>query len=131
MLLTSVATANQISDSPFRKVGNIVYISGQIGINEKTGKMVSRDMTAQIKQTLENLQKIAKLAGGNLNDIIKLNVYMYNIDTAFPIVKNEIKHYFKPPYPARTPVGVSVTPLGPDGVPMLIEIDAVMALPPH
>ena len=124
LLLAGFAEAKQATDSPFYRAGNIVYISGQVAIDPATGKITSNNIQDQVKQIFNNLSAVAKDAGGNLQNIIKLNVYMKDIDKTFPSVKKVIPTYFKPPYPARTPIGGVVI-----GNKRLLEIDAVMYLP--
>ena len=119
-----MANAEQASDSPFYRAGNLVYISGVVAINPKTGQIINGNVQDQVNQIFQNMSLVAKKAGGSLKDIVKLNVYMKNIQKTFPIVKKTIPQYFKPPYPARSPIGGVVI-----GKNMLLEIDAVMYLP--
>jgi reactive intermediate/imine deaminase len=124
LTVTTLANAEQLTDSPYYRAGDFVYIAGQVAIDPATGKIVSADETAQVNQIFKNLQAITNEAGGSLQNIVKLNVYMKNIDKTFPIVKGIIPKYFKPPYPARTPIGD--VKIGKD---MLLEVDAIMYLP--
>lgn len=118
------ASAEQLTDSPYYRAGNLVYISGQVAINPSTGKISSDNLKDQVNQIFKNLKGTAEKAGGGMQDIVKLNVYMNDIDKAFPIVKAAIPKYFKKPYPARTPIGgVKI------GDHMLLEIEAIMYLP--
>jgi len=126
LLLTGIANANQATDSPFHRAGNIVYISGQVAKDPNTGKIVSNTIQGQVNQIFKNLRTVAQQAGGSLKDIVKLNVYMSSRDNIFPTVKKLIPTYFNPPYPARTPVSGVVI-----GQNELLEIDAVMYLPQH
>ncbi len=124
LLLIGVASANQATDSPFYRAGNLVYISGVVAINPKTGQIINDNPQDQVNQIFQNLSLVAKKAGGSLKNIVKLNIYMKNIKIMFPIVKKIIPKYFKSPYPARTPIGGVI--IGKD---MLLEVDAVMYLP--
>ena len=126
LLLASITYAEQKTDSSFYRAGDTVYISGIIAINPKTGQIISDNIQDQVNQIFKNLSLITKKAGGNLKDIVKLNIYMKNIQKTFPIVKQIIPKYFKAPYPARSPIGGVII-----GKNMLLEIDAVMYLPQH
>ena len=104
------------------KVGNTIYLSGQIPLVPKTMQLVEGDMTAQIRQVFDNLQAVATAAGGGLADIVKLNIYLTDL-AHFPLVNEVMAHYFREPYPARAAIGVASLPKG-----AAIEADAVMML---
>jgi reactive intermediate/imine deaminase len=104
------------------KAGMQVFLSGQIPLDPKTMQLVGDDIKAQIKQVFENLSAVAKAAGGGLNDIVKLNIYLIDL-THFPLVNELMTHYFNDPYPARATLGVSALPKGAS-----VEMDAVMVL---
>jgi reactive intermediate/imine deaminase len=104
------------------KAGMQVFLSGQIPLDPKTMQLVGDDIKAQIKQVFENLSAVAKAAGGGLNDIVKLNIYLTDL-THFPLVNELMAHYFNDPYPARATLGVSALPKGAS-----VEMDAVMVL---
>ncbi len=124
LTLGTMASAEQPTDSPYYRAGNWVYISGQVAINPATGEIINDNLTDQVDQIFKNLKASAENAGGSLKNIVKLTVYMKDINKTFPIVKATIPKYFKPPYPARTPIGdVKI------GNRMLLEIDAIMYLP--
>lgn len=102
------------------KVGDTVFLSGQIPLVPQTMQLVEGDMSAQIRQVFDNLQAVAQAAGGGLADIVKLNIYL--IDLAhFPQVNEVMATYFTEPYPARAAIGVAALPKG-----AAIEADAVM-----
>jgi reactive intermediate/imine deaminase len=103
------------------KVGNAVYLSGQIGLDPATMQMVE-GIEAQIHQVFRNLRAVAEAAGGKLGDVVKLNVFLTDLGN-FAKVNEIMAQYFQPPYPARAAVGVSALPRG-----ALVEADAVMAL---
>lgn len=104
------------------KVGTTVYLSGQIPLVPATMALVSGDMRAQIAQVFENLRAVARAAGGDLEEFVKLNVYLTDL-THFPLVNEIMGQYFAPPYPARAAVGVAALPKG-----ATVEMDAVMVL---
>ncbi|MBM2829376.1 MAG: endoribonuclease [Gammaproteobacteria bacterium] len=104
------------------KIGNTVYLSGQIPLNPENMKLVDGDMRAQITRVFDNLNAVAKAAGGSLANIAKLNVYLTDL-THFPLVNEIMAGYFSEPYPARATVGVASLPKG-----AMIEMDAVMVI---
>ncbi len=105
------------------KVNNTVYLSGQIPLVPETMEMVEGDMSVQIHRVFDNLQAVCRAAGGDLDDIVKLNVFLIDLNH-FPLVNEVMTSYFNEPYPARAAVGVAALPKG-----ALVEMDAVMVLP--
>ena len=75
------------------KVGGTVYLSGQIPLVPDTMTLIEGDITAQITQVFENLKAVAHAAGGDLSDIVKLNVFLTDL-SHFPIVNEIMGHYF-------------------------------------
>jgi reactive intermediate/imine deaminase len=104
------------------KVGDTVYLSGQIPLIPETMAMVEGDMPAQIHRVFANLRAVAQAAGGDLSDVVKLNVFLTDL-AHFPLVNEIMAQYFTPPYPARAAVGVAALPKG-----AAVEMDAVMVL---
>ncbi len=104
------------------KVGNTVYLSGQIPLVPETMELVEGDMRAQITRVFDNLTAVAKAAGGSLADISKLNIFLTDL-SHFPLVNEVMAEYFSEPYPARAAVGVASLPKG-----ALVEMDAIMTL---
>lgn len=104
------------------KVGDTVYLSGQIPLVPATMEVVEGDMSAQIRQVFENLQAVTKAAGGSLADIAKLNIFLTDL-SHFALVNEVMADYFQQPYPARAAVGVASLP---KNVP--VEMDAIMVL---
>lgn len=102
------------------KAGDTVYLSGQIPLVPETMQMVEGDMRAQITRVFENLRAVAQAAGGSLQDVVKLNVYLTDL-AHFPLVSEIMAQYFKEPYPARAAIGVAALPRGAG-----VEMDAVM-----
>lgn len=103
-------------------VGNTVYISGQIPLDPKTMQLVD-GMEAQIKRVFDNLSAVAKEAGGSLNDVVKLNIFLTDL-AHFAKVNEIMATYFQSPYPARAAIGVASLPRGAE-----VEMDAIMVLP--
>ena len=104
------------------KVGDTVYLSGQIPLMPGTGQMVEGDMRAQITRVFENLASVAQAAGGTLADVVKLNVFLTDLGH-FALVNEIMAQYFREPYPARAAIGVASLPKGAP-----VEMDAVMVL---
>lgn len=104
------------------RVGDTVYLSGQIPLVPATMEPETGDMRAQITRVFENLRALARAAGGDLQDVVKLNVYLTDL-AHFPLVNEVMSRYFREPYPARAAVGVAALPRG---VP--VEMDAIMVL---
>lgn len=102
-----------------RTGGDTVYLSGQIGLDPDTMQMID-GIDAQIRQVFNNLQAVATASGGDLGDIVKLNIFLTNLDD-FALVNEIMANYFVQPYPARAAVGVKALPRG-----ALIEMDAIM-----
>ena len=103
------------------KVGNTVYMSGQIGLDPETMQMVD-SIEAQIHRVFQNLKAVAEAAGGSLADVVKLNIFLTDL-THFALVNTIMAEYFSQPYPARAAVGVASLPRA-----ALVEADAVMVL---
>jgi reactive intermediate/imine deaminase len=101
------------------RVGDTVYLSGQIGLDPATMQMVD-GIDVQIVRVFENLKAVAEAAGGSLADIVKLNVFLTDLAN-FARVNETMATYFSAPFPARAAVGVKELPRG-----ALVEADAVM-----
>ena len=103
------------------KMGDTVYLSGQIGLDPVTMQMVE-GIEAQIARVFENLKAVAEAAGGSLADVAKLNIYLTDLGN-FARVNETMAKYFTAPYPARAAVGVAALPRG-----ALVEADGVLVL---
>ena len=103
------------------RVGDTVYLSGQIGLDPKSGQLVD-GIDAQIVRVFDNLKAVAEAAGGSLADVVKLNVFLTDLGN-FAKVNETMAQYFQQPYPARAAVGVASLPRG-----ALVEADAVMVI---
>ncbi|WP_133126780.1 RidA family protein [Legionella nagasakiensis] len=104
------------------KCGEVVYLSGQIPLDPKTMQLCSEEVRLQIIQVLENLSSVCQAAGGSLADIVKLSVYLVDLNH-FPLINEAMTHYFSEPYPARVAIGVAALPRGAQ-----VEMDAIMNL---
>ena len=122
IIKTAAAPAAIGTYSQAVKVGDTVYLSGQIPLVPQTMQLVEGEMGAQIRQVFDNLQAVAAAAGGGLADIVKLNIYLTDL-SHFPLVNEIMATYFKEPYPARAAIGVASLPKG-----AAIEADAVMVV---
>jgi reactive intermediate/imine deaminase len=107
------------------KVGQTVYLSGQIPLVPETMIVVEGDISAQITQVFENLKAVVEAAGGEFSDIVKLNVFLTDL-AHFPLVNEIMGQYFQAPYPARAAVGVAALPKN-----VSVEMDAIMHLAPQ
>ncbi len=104
------------------KINDTVYLSGQIPLVPETMEIAEGDISDHIRQVFDNLKAVAEAAGGNLFDIVKLNVFLIDL-SHFPIVNEIMSEYFTQPYPARAAVGVAALPKG-----VGIEMDAIMVI---
>ena len=104
------------------KVGNTVYLSGQIPLVPESMALISDNISEQIQQVFENLTAVAEAAGGSLADVAKLNIFMTDL-SHFPKVNEIMAQYFSEPYPARAAIGVASLPKGAQ-----VEMDAILTL---
>jgi reactive intermediate/imine deaminase len=104
------------------KVGDTLYLSGQIPLVPETMELVEGDMETQIRRVFDNLKAVAEAAGGTLAAVVKLNVFLTDLGH-FPLVNQVMAEYFAEPYPARAAVGVAALPKGAN-----VEMDAILVL---
>lgn len=104
------------------RTGNTVYFSGQIPLDPATGLMVEGDIALQARQVFVNLKAVAEAAGGSLEKIVRVGIYVTNLGH-FPTVNEIMSEYFQAPFPARSTIEVSALPKLAD-----IEVDAIMVL---
>jgi reactive intermediate/imine deaminase len=104
------------------KVGDTVYLSGQIALDPKTKEMIAGDVVAQATQVFKNLQAVSAAAGGSLDDAVKVNISMIDLND-FARVNEVMKTFFREPYPARACVQVAALPRG-----AAIEIEVILEL---
>ena len=104
------------------QAGNLVFLSGQIPLVPSTMEVVDGDFEARARQVFENLQAVAEAAGGNLNDIVKLTIFLTDLGN-FATVNSVMESFFEQPFPARAAVEVSALPKGVD-----VEADAILVV---
>ncbi len=104
------------------KVGDVVYLSGQIPLVPETMTVIEGDFSVQVRRVFDNLSAVAEAAGGSLQGVVKLNIFLTDL-SYFTTVNEIMAEYFQQPYPARAAIGVASLP---KGVP--VEMDAVMHL---
>ena len=104
------------------KVGNTVWLSGQIPLVPETMEVVAGDITAQARQVFDNLAAVAEAAGGNLDSAVKINISLTDLGD-FVAVNDVMASYLSEPYPARACVQVAALPRG-----VAIEVEAILAV---
>lgn len=104
------------------RVGDTVYLSGQIPLDPKTMEMIDGDIEAQAARVFDNLAAVAKAAGGALDDAVKVNISLTDLGD-FARVNEVMKRYFSEPYPARACVQVAALPRGAQ-----IEVEVILVL---
>ena len=104
------------------KVDNTVYLSGQIPLVPETMEIIEGGISDEIRRVFENLRAVCQAAGGDLENIVKLNIFLTDL-TNFPTVNEVMAKYFSEPYPARAAIGVAALPKD-----VGVEMDAVMVL---
>lgn len=104
------------------KVGDVVYLSGQIPLVPETMTVIEGDFATQTRRVFDNLSAVAEAAGGTLQDVVKLNIYLTDL-SHFGTVNEIMAEYFQQPYPARAAIGVASLP---KAVP--VEMDAILHL---
>jgi reactive intermediate/imine deaminase len=123
---TSVSTADAPDAigtySQAARAGSTVYLSGQIPLDPKTMELVTGDAEAHVRRVFDNLRAVARAAGGDLANAVKVNVYLTDLGN-FQVVNKVMSEYFAQPYPARAAIGVAALPRG-----AVVEVDAVLVL---
>lgn len=104
------------------RIDKTVYFSGQIPLDPASGSLVEGDITVQTRRVFDNLDAVAKAAGGRLSDIVRIGIYVTDLAN-FNAVNVVMSEYFEQPYPARSTIEVSALPKAAQ-----VEIDAVMVL---
>lgn len=104
------------------KVGNTIYVSGQIPLDPATKELVTGDMEAQIRRVFENLKAIVVAGGASFDQVAKVNVFLTDL-AHFALVNKVMAEYFKEPYPARAAIGVASLPKGAQ-----VEVECIVAL---
>lgn len=104
------------------KVNNTVYLSGQIPLDPETMTLVEGDIDAQIHQVFKNLNAVCEASGGDLSNIVKLNIFLTDL-SHFPMVNEIMGQHFQEPYPARAAIGVAELPKGAQ-----VEMDGILVI---
>ena len=104
------------------RVGNTIWVSGQIPLDPATKEMIKGDMEAQVRRVFENLKAIVTAAGAKFDDVVKVTVFLIDL-SHFALVNKIMAEYFREPYPARAAVGVAALPRGAQ-----VEVECIVAL---
>jgi reactive intermediate/imine deaminase len=118
----AIGTYSQAVKVSGGSTGATVYLSGQIPLVPETMEMIEGGISQQIHRVFQNLQAVANAAGGDLSDIVKLNIFLTDLSN-FPQVNEVMAEYFQQPYPARAAVGVASLPKD-----AAVEMDAILQL---
>ena len=102
--------------------GDTVYLSGQIPLDPGTGLLIEGDIDTQARRAFDNLRAVCEAAGGSLDDVVRLGLYLTDLDQ-FARVNAVMADYFTAPYPARSTIGVASLPRGAE-----FEVDAIVVL---
>lgn len=105
------------------RAGQTVFLSGQIPLDPATGEVVAGDIDAQTRRAFDNLKAVCETAGGTLDDVQRLGLYLTDL-SQFAAVNAVMSEYFSAPYPARSTIEVSGLPKG-----VMFEVDAILVLP--
>ena len=105
------------------RAGQTVFLSGQIPLDPVTGEVVAGDIDAQTRRAFDNLKAVCETAGGTLDDVQRLGLYLTDL-SQFAAVNAVMSEYFAAPYPARSTIEVSGLPKG-----VMFEVDAILVLP--
>lgn len=122
IISTSDAPAAIGTYSQAVKVGDTVYLSGQIPLDPAAMQVVEGPFDAHVRRVFDNLLAVCRAAGGDFSNIVKLNIYLTDLGN-FAKVNEVMAEYFTEPYPARAAIGVKELPKG-----VAVEMDAVMVL---
>ena len=104
------------------RVGNTIWVSGQIPMDPATKELVKGDMEAQVRRAFDNLKAIVIASGATLDNVVKANIFMTDL-SHFALVNKIMAEYFREPYPARAAVGVASLPRGAQ-----FEVECIVAL---
>jgi reactive intermediate/imine deaminase len=104
------------------RVGNTIWLSGQIPLDPRTKELVTGDIEAQIRQVFENLKAVVIAAGATFDHVVKANIFLTDL-SHFALVNKVMSEYFREPYPARAAVGVASLPRGAQ-----VEVECIVAL---
>jgi reactive intermediate/imine deaminase len=102
------------------KVGNTVYLSGQIPLSPQSMELISPEFEAQLRQVFLNVKAVCETGGGDLSSLVKLNVYLTDLSN-FSLVNKVMTEFFVEPYPARAAIEVSALPRN-----ALVQVDGIL-----
>lgn len=122
IISTSEAPAAIGTYSQAVRVGNTIWVSGQIPLDPRTKEMVTGGVEAEIRRVFDNLKAIVTAAGATFDQIVKANIYLTDL-SHFALVNKVMAEYFREPYPARAAVGVAALPRG-----ARVEVECIVAL---
>ena len=121
-ITTSDAPAAIGTYSQAIRAGETVYLSGQIPLDPATMELVADSVEAQVRQVFDNLAAVARAAGADLDRVVKLTVYLTDLDD-FSTVNKVMTEYFDEPYPARAAIGIAALPRS-----AAVEVDAILVI---
>lgn len=104
------------------KTGNMFFLSGQIALDPKTNELVTDNIEKEIRQIFSNMSAVAKANGGTLDHMIKLNIFLTDLNN-WQVLNNIMMEYFTEPYPARSTIGVSALPKN-----VNVEVEGIMVV---
>jgi reactive intermediate/imine deaminase len=104
------------------RVGDTIWVSGQIPLDPATKELIKGEMEAQVRRVFENLKAIVTAAGAKFDDVVKVTVFLIDL-SHFALVNKIMAEYFREPYPARAAVGVAALPRGAQ-----VEVECIVAL---
>jgi reactive intermediate/imine deaminase len=104
------------------RVGNTIWVSGQIPLDPLTKELVPGDIEAQIRRVFENLKAIVLASGASLDNVVKATIFLIDL-SHFALVNKVMAEYFREPYPARAAVGVAALPRGAQ-----VEVECIVQL---
>ena len=104
------------------RVGNTIWVSGQIPMDPATKEMIQGDMEAQVRRVFDNLKAIVMASGASLDDVVKVSIFLVDL-AHFALVNKVMAEYFREPYPARAAIGVASLPRGAQ-----VEAERIVAL---
>jgi 2-iminobutanoate/2-iminopropanoate deaminase len=116
------AAVGPYSQAVATRAGKIVYLSGQIGLEPGTGELVSENFEAQVRQAFANMQAVIEAAGGTLNHIVKITLFLTDL-SRFAAANAIMAEIIPQPFPARSTVGIASLPKGAQ-----FEVEAILAL---
>lgn len=122
IISTAAAPAAIGTYSQAVRVGNTIWVSGQVPLDPATKELVSGDIEVQTRRVFDNLKAIVEAAGATFDDVVKVNVYLVDL-SHFAVVNKVMAGYFNEPYPARAAVGVAALPRGAQ-----VEAECIVAL---